>query len=133
MVFQKKKKSDEETDDWIIRSLDLLSPFDADFISDHLRRKTKSEIEYRLNDIQFRREAAEFKKIPTFVFEIIFIRDRVVAHKCLMLLTAAEVSDILKQSTVDSLSIFPICSLYFNQIKLFVYFCDTYVSCLFTS
>ena len=107
MVFQKKKKSDEETDDWIIRSLDLLSPFDADFISDHLRRKTKSEIEYRLNDIQFRREAAEFKKIPTFVFEIIFIRDRVVAHKCLMLLTAAEVSDLshLKQSIVDRLNI----------------------------
>ena len=105
MVFQKKKKSDEETDDWIIRSLDLLSPFDADFISDHLGRKTKSEIEYRLNDIQFRREAAEFKKIPTFVFEIIFIRDRVVAHKCLMLLTAAEVSDILNQSIVDRLNI----------------------------
>ena len=90
VMLQKKKKS-EETADWIIRSLDLLSPFDTEFISDHLRTRSKSEIEYRLNDIQFRREAAEFKKIPTFVFEIMFIRDRVMAHKCLMLLTAGEV------------------------------------------
>ena len=37
VVFQKKKSSDVK-DDWIIRSLDLLSPFDVDFISDHLRR-----------------------------------------------------------------------------------------------
>ena len=93
LVFQKKKKSSEETADWIIRSLDLLSPFDTEFISDHLRSKSKTEIEYRLNDIQFRRGAAEFKKIPTFVFEMIFIRDRVVAHKCLMLLTAGEVGN----------------------------------------
>ena len=90
VVLQKKKKS-EETADWIIRSLDLLSPFDTEFISAHLRSKSQTEIEFRLNDIQFRREAAEFKKIPTFVFEIIFLRDRVVAHKCLMLLTASEV------------------------------------------
>jgi len=89
--LKKKKKYSDVTDDWIIRSLDLLSPFDVDFISDHLRRKTKSEIEYRLNDIQFRKEASEFKKIPTFVFEIIFLRDRVVASKCLMLLTSSEI------------------------------------------
>ena len=94
LAFQKRKKSSEETADWIIRSLDLLSPFDTEFISDHLRSKSKTEIEYRLNDIQFRREAAEFKKIPTFVFEIIFLRDRVVAHKCLMLLTASEVGKL---------------------------------------
>ena len=55
------------------------------------RSRTKSEIEYRLNDPRFRQGAAEFKKIPIFIFELIFMRDRVVAHKCLMLLTSKQI------------------------------------------
>ena len=91
---KKKKKNSSgytEVEDWILRSLDLLSPFDTDFISDHFRAKTRSEIEYRLNDPQFRLEAAEFKKVPIFIFELIFTRDRMLAHKCLMLLTTKEI------------------------------------------
>ena len=80
-----------EVEDWTIRSLDLLSPFDTDFISDHLRSRTKSEIEYRLNDPHFRQGALEFKKSPIFIFELVFSRDRQVAHKCLMLLTAKQI------------------------------------------
>ena len=63
-----------------------------------MRTKTKSEIEYRLNDIEFRKGASEFKKIPTFIFEIIFLRDRIVADKCLMLLTSSEVGKIRFQN-----------------------------------
>lgn len=91
---RKKKKNSSgysEVEDWTLRSLDLLSPFDTDFISDHFRVKTRSEIEYRLNDPQFRLEAAEFKKVPIFIFELIFIRDRMLAHKCLMLLTTKDI------------------------------------------
>ena len=62
-----------EVEDWTIRSLDLLSPFDTDFISDHLRSRTKSEIEYRLNDPHFRQGASEFKKTPIFIFKL-FLR-----------------------------------------------------------
>ena len=89
--MEKAKQDYSEVEDWTIRSLDLLSPFDTDFISDHLRTRTKSEIEYRLNDPRFRQGAAEFKKIPIFIFELIFMRDRVVAHKCLMLLTSKQI------------------------------------------
>ena len=92
--FSQKKKSQDcysQVDDWIIRSLDLLSPFDTDFISQHFRGKTKTEIEYRLNDPHFRQGAKEFKNVPIFIFEMIFIRDRVEAYKCLMMLTTKQV------------------------------------------
>ena len=88
---EKTKQDYSEVEDWTIRSLDLLSPFDTDFISDHLRSRTKSEIEYRLNDPHFRRGASEFKKVPIFIFELVFSRDRLVAHKCLMLLTSKQI------------------------------------------
>ena len=94
--MRKKQRRDKsgysEVEDWTVRSLDLLSPFDTDFITDHLRGRSKSEIEYRLNDPQFRLGATEFKKVPLFIFELIFLRDRVVAHKCLMLLTTKQVT-----------------------------------------
>ena len=93
MLFQRKKKNPgaAEVEDWILRSLDLLSPFDTDFISQHIRDKTPTEIDYRLNDPQFRVEAAEFKNVPIFLFELVFVRDREEASKCLMLLTNKEV------------------------------------------
>ena len=79
-------------EDLMLRSLDLLSPFDTDFIHGHLSTRTKSEIEYRLNDPQFRVGAAEFKNLPIFLFELVFVRDLVESYKCLMLLTAKKVT-----------------------------------------
>lgn len=40
--------------------------------------------------MEFRVGAAEFKKVPTFTFELIFVRDRTVALKSLMLLTGKQ-------------------------------------------
>lgn len=79
-------------EDLMLRSLDLLSPFDTDFIHAHLTSRTKSEIEYRLNDPQFRVGAAEFKSLPIFLFELVFVRDLVDSYKTLMLLTSKKVN-----------------------------------------
>ena len=91
----KKKKKDlsrfSKKEDFIIRALDLLSPYDTDFIHNHFAFRTKSEIEYRLNDPHFRLGAADFKKVPSFMFELIFLRNRVVASRSLMLLTQKQV------------------------------------------
>ena len=79
-------------EDLMLRSLDLLSPFDTDFIHAHLSSRTKSEIDYRLNDPQFRVGAAEFKSLPIFLFELVYVRDLVESYKTLMLLTAKKVN-----------------------------------------
>ena len=38
-----------QLEDWIVRSLDMLSPFDADFINNHMEKRSKAEIDERLN------------------------------------------------------------------------------------
>lgn len=44
--------------------------------------------------MEFRVGAAEFKKVPTFTFELIFVRDRTVALKSLMLLTGKQLAPL---------------------------------------
>ena len=79
-----------ELEDWVIHSLDLLSPFDADFIHEHMKTRSVQSITDRLNSQEFRKKALDFKKVPLFTFELIFIRDRIVVNKTLMMLTSKE-------------------------------------------
>jgi len=86
-----KTKPFTELEDWVVHSLDMLSPFDAQFIHEHMKTKSEQLITDRLNDHEFRKRSSEFKKVPLFTFELIFIRDRIVVSKTLMMLTSKEI------------------------------------------
>lgn len=79
-----------ELEDWVVHALDQLSPFDAEFIHEHMKTRSEEAITDRLNSQEFRKKALEFKKVPIFTFELIFIRDRIVVNKTLMMLTSKE-------------------------------------------
>jgi len=90
-IQQPQARPFSEVEDLVVQSLDMLSPFDAKFISEHMSKRSEQEIEDRLNDEDFRKKALEFKKVQCFTFEIIFIRDRTVVNKTLMFLTSKQI------------------------------------------
>eukprot|EP00092_Neocalanus_flemingeri_P041086 GFUD01044743.1.p1 GENE.GFUD01044743.1~~GFUD01044743.1.p1 ORF type:complete len:582 (-),score=118.59 GFUD01044743.1:147-1892(-) len=75
-------------EDLLIYALDTLSPFDAKFISDHMVKRDEQSIADRLNDSEYWKKTIAFKKLPIFMFEVIFIRDGNWTSRSLLLLTA---------------------------------------------
>jgi len=75
-------------EDLLIYILDTLSPFDAKFISDHMGRRNETAIADRLNNSNYWKKTISFKKLPIFMFEVIFIRDGNWTSRSLLLLTA---------------------------------------------
>ena len=75
-------------EDLLIYALDTLSPFDAKFISDHMGKRDVKSIADRLNDSEYWKKTISFKKLPIFMFEVIFIRDGNWTSRSLLLLTA---------------------------------------------
>jgi len=75
-------------EDLLIYALDTLSPFDAKFISDHMAKKDEKSIEERLNHSEYWKNTVSFKKLPMFMFEVIFICDGNWTSRSLLLMTA---------------------------------------------
>ena len=75
-------------EDLILFCLDTLSPCDTKFIFDHCEEaEDESVIDLRLNSQEYWRKVKEFKKLPVFIFEIIFIREGNWISRSLMILT----------------------------------------------
>ena len=75
-------------DDLVLFCLDTLSPCDINFIRDHHSVVDKSSIEERLNNPDYWSNVGSFKKMPLFLFEIIFIKDGHWISRSLMILTS---------------------------------------------
>ena len=74
-------------EDLIIYCLDTLCPCDISFISNHISNWNSTSIEKHLNDQDYWKNVSQFKKLPLFIFEIIFIKDGHWVSRSLMLLT----------------------------------------------
>ena len=75
-------------DDLILFCLDTLSPCDLTFIANHVRKFDSATIEKRLNSTEYWENVKKFKKIPLFIFEIIFILDGHWVSRSLAVLTS---------------------------------------------
>ena len=75
-------------DDLILFCLDTLCPCDLRFIINHVRKLDPASIEKRLNSTEYWENVKKFKKIPLFIFEIIFILDGNWISRSLAVLTS---------------------------------------------
>ena len=75
-------------DDLILFCLDTLCPCDLTFIANHVSRLDSASIEKRLNSTEYWENVKKFKKIPLFIFEIIFILDGNWVSRSLAVLTS---------------------------------------------
>ena len=75
-------------DDLILFCLDTLCPCDLTFITNHVSKFDSATIEKRLNSTEYWENVKKFKKIPLFIFEIIFILDGNWVSRSLAVLTS---------------------------------------------
>ena len=75
-------------EDFLLWTLDSLCPFDSRFISEHTVGRDQAAVTARLNHSDYWQQVRQFKKLPLFTFEIIFVRGGDWVSRSLVLLTA---------------------------------------------
>ena len=75
-------------DDLILFCLDTLCPCDLNFIASHVTKWDSATIQKRLNSSEYWENVKKFKKIPLFIFEVIFILDGNWVSRSLVVLTS---------------------------------------------
>ena len=75
-------------EDFLLWTLDSLCPFDSRFISEHTAGRDQAAVTARLNHSDYWQQVQQFKKLPLFMFEIIFVRGGDWVSRSLVLLTA---------------------------------------------
>lgn len=84
-----------DQEDFALHALDLLSPYDINFISSHLARRTDKDIERRLDDNVFRKKYFLFQKIPSFLFGLTFNNNKLLKFRSLVLLSESLISNLI--------------------------------------
>lgn len=84
-----------DQEDMALHALDLISPFDINFISSHMPKRTAKDIERRLDDNEFRKKYFLFQKIPSFLFCITFSNNKQLKFRSLMLVSETLISNLL--------------------------------------
>jgi len=72
-ICQARLEQFTEDEDLIIHALDTICPFDAKFISDHMLNRDEHQVERRLSDHSFRKLSFTFQKLPSLIFELLFV------------------------------------------------------------
>ncbi|XP_023338922.1 uncharacterized protein LOC111709485 [Eurytemora carolleeae] len=84
-----------DQEDMALHALDLISPYDINFASSHMARRSEKDIERRLDDNTFRKKYFLFQKIPSFLFGITFTSIKLLKFRALMLVSEKHISNLI--------------------------------------